>query len=148
MTADTNVLVYVHDGHDRKKQATASKVVGELMRRNSYIGLQCIGEFTTTLVRKLRAAPWDASQESRNLLVSFLTFPPTETAALSALAAVAAGRSSYWDALLIHSAAEAGHTVIFTEDRQHSTTIAGVEIVNPFNEAGGLSDRAQELLGL
>ena len=59
-----------------------------------------------------------------------------------------AGRASYWDALLIATAAEAGCTLILTEDLQDGTKLAGVEIHNPFDPGGGLTARARRLLGL
>ena len=146
MTVDSNVLVYVQDGHDPAKQATAVRVVAELLRRRAIIGLQCVGEFQNALRRKLRAPPWLAAQAARHLLVSFSTFPASESAALAALGAVAAGRASYWDSLLIHSAAEAGCEVIFSEDRQGARHVAGVEIVDPFGPDGAPSERASTLL--
>lgn len=148
MTIDTNVLVYVQDDHDRVKQATAARVTAELFRREAPVALQCVGELQNILRRKLQAPAWLAAQEARNLLVTCPTFPATEAAALKALAAVASGRGSYWDALLIHSAAEAGCEVIFTEDRQGADRIGGVEVVSPFAPDGELSDRARELLDL
>lgn len=148
MTLDTNVLVYLLDHDEPAKQATARTVVGELMRRESVLALQCVGEFQNVARRKLRLAPWEAAQEAHNLLTSFATFPATETAALAALGKLAAGRWSYWDALLIHSAAEAGCTTLFSEDVQADTVTAGVEVVNPFASDSALSDRARELLEL
>lgn len=148
MTVDTNVLVYVHDDHVPAKQTTAITVVRELMRREAPLALQCVGEFQNTVPRKLGVTPWLAAQEARNLLMSFTTFKSTESACLAALDVAATSRRSYWDALLIASAAEAGCTVLFSEDRQDRPSIAGVEIVNPFDPHGFLSDRAKDLLDL
>lgn len=148
MTLDSNVLVYVHDDGEPAKQAAASAVVAELMRRESLIALQCVGEFQNVLRRKLKAPAWEAAEEARNLLLGFRSFASTERACLSALAVVATGRGGYWDQLLIHSAADAGCTVLFTEDRQGAPTVGGVEIVNPFGPEGALSERARQLLEL
>ena len=87
-------------------------------------------------------------QEARNLLISLPTFPATDKAVLAALSEVAAGRSGYWDTLLVHSAADAGCTVMFTEDRQGAACVGGVELVSPFGQDGGVSERARELLEL
>lgn len=148
MSVDTNVLVYVLDDYDPAKQETARKVVATLMAADALLGLQCVGEFQAVLRRKLRVAPWEAAQEARNLLTSFATFPSTETACLAALGGLAAGRSAYWDTLLVHSAADAGCSVLFTEDVQGAPAVGGVEIVNPFAADGQLSDRARALLSL
>ncbi len=81
------------------------------------------------------------------LLDDFETFPSSKPAARAALIEMAAGRLSYWDALMLASAAEAGCTVMLSEDMQDGAILFGLEIVNPF-AAGGLSARAAELLGL
>ena len=41
-------------------------------------------------------------------------------------------RISYWDALIIHSARQAGCSILLTEDLQPGQTIDGVRMVNPF----------------
>ena len=53
-------------------------------------------------------------------------------AVTAALEHVVAGRTSYWDALLITTAAEAGCSAILTEDMADGTTLSGVRIINPF----------------
>jgi predicted nucleic acid-binding protein len=58
------------------------------------------------------------------------------------------GRASYWDALLVATAAEAGCAVILTEDLAHGSTLGGVAIHNPFTRGGGLTARARRLLDL
>ena len=75
------------------------------------------------------------------------TFPATRAAARLALAEVASARMSYWDALLLASAAEAGCTSMLTEDLQHGARIFGLEIVNPF-APDGIGSRAAEVLNL
>ena len=59
-----------------------------------------------------------------------------------------AGRASYWDALLVATAAEAGCRLILTEDLADGTTLGGVTIHNPFTAGGRLTRHAQLLLGL
>jgi predicted nucleic acid-binding protein len=66
----------------------------------------------------------------------------------AALTHAVAGRASYWDALLIATAAEAGCTLILTEDLQDGSTLSGVSIHNPFDPGGGLTAQARQLLGL
>ena len=62
-------------------------------------------------------------------------------------ATATSGRASYWDALLILTAAEAGCAAILTEDLADGTELAGVRIINPFAGAA-LSTAAAALLGL
>jgi len=65
-----------------------------------------------------------------------------------ALADAGARRASYWDALLVATAAEAGCGLILTEDLADGGKLGGVEIHNPFDSAGGLTEGTRGLLGL
>jgi predicted nucleic acid-binding protein len=61
------------------------------------------------------------------------------------LASASAGRASYWDALLVATAAGAGCTTILTEDMSDGTVLHGVRILNPF-AGDGLTEAAEALL--
>jgi predicted nucleic acid-binding protein len=39
---------------------------------------------------------------------------------------------SYWDALILHCAKQAGCREVLSEDMQHGQVVDGVRIVNPF----------------
>jgi predicted nucleic acid-binding protein len=62
-----------------------------------------------------------------------------------ALDHVVAGRTSYWDGLLIATAAEAGCSSILTEDLADGTILSGVKVINPFT-SGGISEAADHVL--
>jgi len=66
----------------------------------------------------------------------------------AALADSVAGRASYWDALLVATAAEAGCTLVLSEDMADGTSFSGVEIHNPFTRTGKLTARTRRLLEL
>jgi predicted nucleic acid-binding protein len=148
VSADTNVFIYSLDPRAPAKQATAKIIVAALIERRALVGLQCAGELQNALRRKLGFAHDQAARLARDLLVRFDTFPPTETAAFHALGDLEAGVGSYFDRLLIRSAAESGCTAFLTEDRQDRRRIEGVEIVPPFEPGGDLSARAREVLEL
>jgi predicted nucleic acid-binding protein len=44
-------------------------------------------------------------------------------------------RLSFYDALIVASAIEAGCDLLYTEDMQHGRSIGGLAIVNPFLES-------------
>ena len=143
---DSNIFVYVSDSRFVAKQAAAVGVVETLSRRRAVIGLQTVGETQNVLLRKLKVPPADAAAFGVFMLQSFECASAVPEDAAFALAEMAAGRLSYWDALLLSTVARAGCTAMMTEDLQDGATILGVEIVNPFAD-GGLSERAQALLG-
>jgi len=148
ISIDTNVLVYAADDDEPAKQSTAKTVLIGISAVKAVLGLQVIGELQNVLRRKLRQPPWTAAQNARNLLHAFESFPSTETAAEEALTLMAAGRLSYWDALLLVSAREAGVTILLSEDMQDGLRLGSIEVVNPFGADGGPSARVSELLRL
>lgn len=145
LSLDTNIFVYAVDQSDPEKQAIAVEVSRRAREAGAAIGLQVCGEFYAATTRRLGRAPWEASQAARNLMTAFPTFFARRSSVERALAEAAAGRFSYWDALLLSSADEAGCTALLTEDMTDGARFGRVEIVNPF-APNGLSVRASELL--
>ena len=147
ITGDTNLFIYAIDPKDISKQVAARAIIVRLRQRRASIALQVVGEFQNTALRKLKTARPYVAEYAVGLLQSFHTFSPSRSSAIAALEEMAAGRLSYWDALMLASAAEAGCTTMLSEDMQDGATLLGLEIVNPF-AAGGVSPRAAELLDL
>ena len=147
ITADTNIYVYSADRRYPTKQAIAQRIVERLRGMDGPPALQLVGEFQNVLQRKLRAPPAYAAALGFELLTHHTMFANTEAAVVLALEETGRGRLSYWDALMLASAAEAGCTVMLSEDMQDGAVLFGLEIVNPF-AAGGLSARAAELPAL
>jgi len=147
ITADTNVFIYLWDSSAPAKMAMARQLTAALADQVSAIGLQVVGEVQNVLRRKLKQPPWEAAQNARNLLTAFDTFTASESNANEALALMSAGRMSYWDALLVTSARDAGCTAFLTEDMADGMRLGALEIINPFGP-GVPSDRALALLNL
>jgi len=47
----------------------------------------------------------------------------------------ASARASYWDALLVATAAEGGCSAILTEDLADGALLGGVRVLNPFGSS-------------
>jgi predicted nucleic acid-binding protein len=90
----------------------------------------------------------EAAAQVNDWLSIFQLIAVSPSATRTALADAVAGRASYWDALLMATAAEGGCSLILTEDLQDGFMLGGVEIHNPFARGGGLTNRTQQLLGL
>ncbi len=147
---DSNVLVHAVDFREPAKQMAAEHLVKTAALRDCMIGLQSIGEFYTASTRKKKGVksvlpPADAAREALNLLTIFPTFPATASAHRIASREAAAGRFSYWDAVLLASAAEAGCTLFLSEDMADGAKLGGITVRNPFG-AKGLSAAATTAL--
>jgi predicted nucleic acid-binding protein len=129
---DTNVLVYTDDRANPVKLKRALGVLKEHKQsQTGVVSLQVLQEYFVTVTRKYGVDPGDA----RRKVELFAAFDVTEPVLADILAAIDLHRLnnlSYWDALVIHSAARAGCRQIFSEDMQHGQVIDGVRIVNPF----------------
>jgi predicted nucleic acid-binding protein len=55
-------------------------------------------------------------------------------------------RFSFWDALLLASAGEAGCEAVISEDMRPGAMFGGVRIIPAFDKAGGISPEADALL--
>jgi predicted nucleic acid-binding protein len=147
-TLDSNILVYSADRAAGERHALAIDIVARSARAGGVLTLQSLSEFYVVSTRKRLTERPRAAALVDSWLVAFPCVAVSANAIRIALADAVAGRASYWDALLTATAAEAGCTLILTEDLQDGATFSGVEIHNPFDPGGGLTTRTRQLLGL
>jgi len=147
ISCDTNLFVYAHDNSDLPKQSTARLVLSALAGREVALGLQVVGEVQNALRKRLKTPAQIAYRVASDLLLEFDSFAYDERAVDLALAAASAGRLSYWDALLLAAADQAGVKTMLSEDMSNGLTFGGLEVINPFGVAGP-SERVRQLLAL
>ena len=109
--------------------------------------LQSVSEFFAVATRKGMMGATEVAGVAEAMIELYPTAAASANSVRAALATAASGRASYWDALLIITAAEAGCTAILTEDLADESTFAGVRVINPFAGAA-LSVAAEALLTL
>ena len=135
--------MYSVDARDPHKQAMALEIIRASVVRDCPLALQVIGEFYVATAAKLKLRPADARERSLQLLDSFETFAHSTSAVRAALEQAARSRFSFWDAILLASAAEAGCSVILSEDMQDGARLGSIAICNPFGKTAlSLSARA------
>ncbi|MEI9990881.1 MAG: PIN domain-containing protein [Rhizomicrobium sp.] len=133
---DSNLLVYFHDPRDPRKQAVAQRIVVDAASRDCMLGLQAMGEFFTAATRKKILMHADAGRAALTYLSTFATFAATEDAHRIAAREAMAGRFSYWDAVLLASAAEAGCATLLSEDMKDGAKLGAITVRHPFGPAG------------
>jgi predicted nucleic acid-binding protein len=119
-----------------------------LDKSRSKLRLQAVSEFYAVVSRKRIVPPADSAAQAIDGLELFPSAAASESAVRTALADAAAGRASYWDALLLVTAGEAGCVGILTEDLADSAELGGIRIHNPFAAGGALTSLARRFLGL
>ena len=147
-TLDTNLLVYSVDLDAGARHQLALRVVDKAPDADCWLTLQSLSEFYAAVTRKRIMSTADAAAQVNDWLAIFPLIAASASAVRAALTDAVARRASYWDALLVATAGEAGCRLILTEDLAHGSTFGGVEIHNPFTPRGGLTRRARRLLEL
>ena len=109
--------------------------------------IQNIGEFYHVCARKRQAPPEAAASRAAGYGQLFEVVAPGMDEVRVALVEAAAGRFSYWDALLLATLSRAGCAVLLSEDMRDGATLAGAAVRDPF--AGGrLPAEVEALLAL
>ena len=147
-TLDTNLLVYVFDRDSGARQSAAAQIVTAAAALDCVLCFQALGEFFVVARRRLNMPPAIAAAHVRNWLQLFTAVAVGQSAIEQALLEVEAGRLSYWDALLLATAAEAGCTIALSEDMPDGARLGGITVRAPFTASGGVSRVAAQLLGI
>ena len=129
---DTNVLIYtLADGDPRQAIAQA------LLAQGGTVSVQVLNEFASVAQRKLSMS-WAEVAEALRLLrvLCAAPVPLSVTTHETALMLASANSLSFYDALIVASAMEAGCDTLLTEDMQDGRVIeTRLTIRNPFRPA-------------
>jgi len=129
---DTNVLIYADDKAAPAKQRRALGLIAEHRRAGTgVVSLQVLQEYFVTITRKLQVDARTARRKVE-LLAEFDVASPEVADILAAIDLHRLHGFSFWDALILRSAKQAGCSVLFSEDLQQQRELDGVRIVNPF----------------
>lgn len=133
---DTNVLVYAVDEDEPAKREVARALLADAAGQRFVLSAQVLGEFYVTVTRKL-ARPVDAALATA-MVEQLSRLPTVALDAALVRGAAALSRSaglSYWDALVVASAAGAGCERLLSEDLNDGQAIGSVRVENPFAAA-------------
>jgi predicted nucleic acid-binding protein len=127
---DTNILVYAQQTGGKADRARA------LFAGGGMLSVQVLNEFTAVSRRKQRR-DWREIAEAVSDVLTMVDPPLALTLDLHAAARALAEDHglSFYDALIVASAIEAGCDILYSEDMQHGRSIGGLAIVNPFLES-------------
>jgi predicted nucleic acid-binding protein len=131
---DTNILVYALERTDSAKKQAARRLMVDLMAEDRLrVSTQVLQELFVTLTRKV-AQPCSAP-EALAVLEDLTAWPLTVvdySAIRAAVELMGQLKLSFWEGLIVVSAARSGASVLYTEDMNDGQEILGVRITNPF----------------
>ena|SRR5438445_9567558 len=136
---DSNILAYlagvVRAAEDEAKVERLRSLIEQLSGRVSLVApVQALGELFVVM-RRAGASP----EEARDVLIEFAAaFGGAVSEMRTALAAadlVVDHQLQFWDALIVTAAAEAGCTLLLSEDMQDGFVARGLTIANPLADA-------------
>ena len=124
---DTNILVYAQQTGRTADRARA------LFAGGGKLSVQVLNEFTAVSRRKQRR-DWHEIAEAISDALALVDPPLALTLDLHAAARALAEdhRLSFYDALVVATAIEAGCNILYTEHIQHGRKFGSLAIVNPF----------------
>jgi predicted nucleic acid-binding protein len=130
---DTNILLYAHDRTAGDKHLRARKLIEERWEAgNGVLSTQVLQELCFNLRRK--AANPLPSDEVRLLIREYSTWEVvtnTHESILRALDIEMRFKTSFWDALILQAAEEAGASILYSEDLAAGQRYGTVQVVNP-----------------
>ena len=124
---DTNIVVYAQQSGEKGDRARA------LFTAGGKLSVQVLNEFTAVSRRK-QVREWREIAEAISDVLTMVDAPVALTLDLHQSARVLAEghKLSFYDALIVAAAIEAGCDTLLSEDMQHGRAIGGLTIVNPF----------------
>jgi predicted nucleic acid-binding protein len=131
---DTNVLVYAHDVSAGSKFDRAVKLLDDLWQGvNGCLSIQVLQEFYTTITNKVKT-PLDTeiAVEIISSLSTWQVHAPDAKDVLHAIEIQKRYQISFWDAMIVCSAAKLDCNILWSEDLNDGQVYDGVKVGNPF----------------
>ena len=128
---DTNILLYSLDQHDPKRQHLSRQKLKQITQKDQgVVSTQVLQEFYVAAVQKMGVEPLVAKgilTSLENFEVVVIQVPLIKDAVDCHIL----NQISFWDALVVVSAASAKCDLLWTEDLNAGQVIHGVQIENP-----------------
>jgi predicted nucleic acid-binding protein len=131
---DTNILLYAYDDSAGTKRDQARTLLEELWEsREGCLSVQVLQEFFVNATRKI-AKPLNA-ETAKEIVADMSHWHMHVPAAVDVLGAIGIHQRagiSFWDSMIVRSAAEMGCKVLYSEDLNTGQDYSGVRVKNPF----------------
>jgi len=127
---DTNILAYAEGVNGAARKANALELIQRLPAGSALLPVQTLGELFQLLV--VNRTPAQARSAILGWRDAFPLIETSETVIVGAAELAATHRFSFWDGVVLASAAEGGCRLLLSEDLQEGFTWNSVTVTNPF----------------
>jgi predicted nucleic acid-binding protein len=130
---DTNILLYAYVATGERHEA-ADALVNRLWReRRGAISVQVLQEFYVNVTRKVaKTINPEIAVDILTSLVRWRVHSPLPDDVIAAATLSNRHQLSFWDAMVVRSAAELRCDTLWTEDLSDGQVVEGVQLSNPF----------------
>lgn len=132
LALDTNILVYAEGVNGEDRKSTALSILRGFGEFEVIVPVQALGELFTVLTRK---AKWPAEQARSAVLGwsdAYQVADTTPAVLIEAMELATTHRLSFWDSVMLATAAQADCRMLLSEDMQSGFTWRGVTVRDPF----------------
>ena len=131
---DTNVLIYAYDRTAGNRYERARELLAGLWQsRRGCLSVQVLQAFYVVATRKLAGVTPVHLRTILADLAPWRVHTPSTADVLAAVDLHQRYQTSFWDAMILQSAARLGCTVVWSEDLNAGQVFGGVRVVNPFS---------------
>ncbi|MFC7738716.1 PIN domain-containing protein [Roseomonas sp. GCM10028921] len=129
---DTNLLAYAEGVNGTERKGAALAIVRGVPAADVILPLQALGELFVVLTRKAKWSAVQARLAVQGWEAAYAVAPTTPTVLAEAMQLATDHRFALWDAIMLAVAAQAGCTLLLSEDMQDGFLWRGVTIRDPF----------------
>ena len=131
---DTNILLYAYDAAAGERHDRATALVDRLWReRRGAVSVQVLQEFYVNATRKVaKTIDTEVAVDMLKSLMRWRVHSPLPDDVIAAAMLSSRYQLSFWDAMIVRSAAELRCDTLWTEDLNEGQVIEGVRLSNPF----------------
>ena len=131
---DTSIVIYGHDRTAGHKHVVANELIQRSWQlRTGCLSIQVLQEFYVNITEKI-SVPLTVSEAVRVIthLKAWHIHTPTADDVIGAIQIQQRYQLSFWDALIVRSAAQLGCAILWSEDLNDGQIFEGVQVRNPF----------------
>jgi predicted nucleic acid-binding protein len=133
---DTSILIYAEDRESKDKHQVARALVVNLWdSREGVVSVQVLQEFYVNVTRKLKKPLTVA--KAKQIVEEYLTWTVIDNTGAMLVDAIELQRKaqlSFWDALIVQAAIQAGCDRLYSEDLNPGQRFGPVLVMNPFKQ--------------